>query len=304
VLFPLVDPLDVVRWVLSRPLQDPDENELLGRVLDALSTRPQKPPGVFPESAMRPPDWLKELVRLPGWDWCAGSAAQLELIREVCRLGPDGDAKLRTAADRIRDRVKKTVQDIIEIGNDLLAAKDTLPHGQCIPWVRAEFGWSERSAQNFMSVAEKFKSAKIADLPIQPSAAYLLAAPSVPDEAREKAVEKAEAGEEITFAAAREIVAEARKKKRPRRLKTMPPNKLAGRLVMVLKRYRDRWDPKELAELARQLQVRRFAQRAERWQEDEEGVIPQVVCYPGPGWWPAVDDEFHTGNLILSVLAS
>jgi hypothetical protein len=108
-----------------------------------------------------------------------------------------------------------------------------------------------------MSVAEQFKSAKIADLPIQPSAAYLLATPSVPDEAREKAVEKAEAGEEITFAAAREIVAEARKKKRPRRQKTIPADKLAGRLVNVLERYRDRWDPKELAELARQL--REFA---------------------------------------------
>jgi hypothetical protein len=108
-----------------------------------------------------------------------------------------------------------------------------------------------------MSVAEKFKSARIADLPIQPSAAYFLAAPSVPNEAREKAVEKAEAGEEITFATARDIVAEARKKKRPRRHKTMPAEKLAGRLVTVLERYRDRWDPKELAELARQL--REFA---------------------------------------------
>ncbi len=123
--------------------------------------------------------------------------------------------------------------------------------------LKAEFGWSERSAQNFMSVAEQFKSAKIADLPIQPSAAYLLAAPSVPDEARQRAVEKAEAGEEITVATAKEIVAEARKKKRPRRQKTMPADKLAGRLVTVLERYRDRWDPKELAELARQL--REFA---------------------------------------------
>jgi hypothetical protein len=88
-----------------------------------------------------------------------------------------------------------------------------------------------------MSVAEKFKSAKIADLPIQPSAAYLLAAPSVPDEAREKAIEKAEAGEEITFATTREIVAEARKKKRARRQKIMPADKLAARLVTVLERY-------------------------------------------------------------------
>jgi hypothetical protein len=37
----------------------------------------------------------------------------------------------------------------------------------------------------------------------------------------------------------------------------MPAEKLAGRLVTVLERYCDRWDPKELAELARQL--REFA---------------------------------------------
>jgi gas vesicle protein len=168
---------------------------------------------------------------------------------------------VRTTADRIRERIKKTVEDIIDVGNDLLAAKEALPHGQFLPWLKAEFGWSERSAQNFMSVAEKFKSAKIADLPIQPSAAYFLAAPSVPDEARDKAVEKAEAGEEITFAAAKEIVAEARKKKRPRRQKTMPADKLAVRLVNMLERYRDRWDPKELVELVRQL--REFADSLE-----------------------------------------
>jgi hypothetical protein len=166
--------------------------------------------------------------------------------------------KVRGAADRIRERVKKTVEDIIEVGNDLLAVKEALPHGQFLPWLRAEFGWSERSAENFMSVADKFKSARIADLPIQPSAAYFLAAPSVPDEARQKAVEKAEAGEEIAFAAVKEIVAEARKKKkRPRRQKRMPAEIPAGILVTVLERYRDRWGPKELAELAHQL--REFA---------------------------------------------
>jgi len=114
-------------------------------------------------------------------------------------------------------------------------------------------------AQNFMSVAERFgvKSAIIADLTIQPTAAYLLAGPSVPDEAREKAVERAEAGEQITTAVAKEIVAETRKKKRPRRQKSQPAEKLSGRLGKVLERYRERWDPKEMAELARQL--REFA---------------------------------------------
>jgi hypothetical protein len=88
--------------------------------------------------------------------------------------------KVRTAADRIREKVKKTVEDIVEVGNDLLAVKEALAHGQFLSWIRGEFGWSERMAQNFMSVAEKFKSAKIADLPIQPSAAYYLAAPLSP----------------------------------------------------------------------------------------------------------------------------
>jgi hypothetical protein len=170
--------------------------------------------------------------------------------------------KVRTSADRIREKVKKTVEDIIEVGHDLLAVKEALPHGQFGPWLKAEFGWGERTAQNFMSVAERFKSAKIADLPIQPSAAYFLATPSVPDEARLVAIEKAEAGEEITVATAREIVAEAKKKRRPRRQKAVPADKLGLRLVKVLERYKERWNQKELSELARQR--RQFADALEK----------------------------------------
>src|SRR5215831_3587863 len=77
--------------------------------------------------------------------------------------------QVRSSADRIRERVKKTVEDIIEVGNDLLAVKEKLPHGQFGPWLKAEFGWGERMAQNFISVAEQFgaKSEIIADLTIQ-----------------------------------------------------------------------------------------------------------------------------------------
>jgi hypothetical protein len=167
--------------------------------------------------------------------------------------------KVRSTADRIREKVKRTIEDLIEVGNDLLTAKEALPHGQFGFWLKAEFGWGERMAQNFMSVAERFgpKTEIIADLTIQPTAAYLLAAPSVPDEAREKAIERAEAGEQITTVVAKEILAETRKRKRPRRQKSLAIDKLSGRLVKALERYRDRWDPKELMELARQL--REFA---------------------------------------------
>jgi hypothetical protein len=100
------------------------------------------------------------------------------------------------------------------IGNDLLAAKMALPHGQFHPWPRAEFGWPEQTAWNFRAVAEHIgKSAKFADLPVQPSAAYLLAAPAVPNEPRQAAVEKADVGQEITVATAKKIMAEAKKKR-------------------------------------------------------------------------------------------
>jgi len=87
-------------------------------------------------------------------------------------------------------------------------------------------------------------------------AAYLLTASSVPNEARDKSIERAEAREKITTTVAKEILAETRKKK-TRRRKAIPSDKLAGRLVKVLDRYRDRWDQKQLAELARQF--REFA---------------------------------------------
>jgi hypothetical protein len=172
-------------------------------------------------------------------------------------LDPKVAEQVRSSTARIRERVKKTVEDIIEVGKDLLAVKETLEHGHFLKWLRAEFGWSERTAYNFISVAERFKVANFASLPIQPSAAYLLAAPSVPDEAREVAIDKAKAGEEITVSAAKEIVAETRKKKRPRRQRTVPAEKLGLRLVKVLERYKERWNPKELADLARHL--REFA---------------------------------------------
>jgi hypothetical protein len=44
--------------------------------------------------------------------------------------------QVRSSADRIRERVKKTVVDIIEVGNDLLAVKEALEHGLFGPWLK------------------------------------------------------------------------------------------------------------------------------------------------------------------------
>jgi hypothetical protein len=169
----------------------------------------------------------------------------------------------RSSADRIRQRVKKTLENIIQVGKDLAVVKDALPHGRFGPWLRPEFGWGERMAQNYMAVAEAFgpKTEIIADLAIQPTAAYLLAAPSAPDEARQAALERAEAGEQIATTVAKDILAETRRKQLRRR-KAVPSARLGPRLMKALERYKERWNQKELSKLARQ--HREFADALEK----------------------------------------
>jgi hypothetical protein len=185
----------------------------------------------------------------PGFDYSPLEAATAE--------------KLKATAERIRQAVKRTIEDIIAVGNDLLAVKQELEHGQWLPWLRVEFGWTDRTARNFMAVAEHFgKSETISDLRIEPTAAYLLAAPSAPNEARQAAVERAEKGERITPKVAKEILAKERKK--PARKKRVAQD-LVEKLAKALGRFRERWNSKELSELARQL--REFADSLE-----EEGT--------------------------------
>ena len=54
----------------------------------------------------------------------------------------------------IRKLGKRAVQNIIEIGRRLTEAKKIVGWGNWLPWLEREFGWSERTAQNFMQVAE------------------------------------------------------------------------------------------------------------------------------------------------------
>ena len=126
-----------------------------------------------------------------------------ELIQigfDYAALPVDAALTARAAAERIKLRLKRTVEDIIEIGRELTAVKDELPHGQFLPWIAAEFEMSERTAYNFMDVAGKFgdKVATVANF--SSKVLYALSAPSTPDAVIEKAVAKAESGEKVTVA--------------------------------------------------------------------------------------------------------
>lgn len=130
---------------------------------------------------------------------------QLELFQYDQLEQSDRDfVQGRTA--EIKVLVKRTAQDIIEIGLKLIEVKGRLQHGMFGKWLDSEFGWTDRTALNFMRVANRFKSEIISDLKISPTVLYFLAAPSTPDEVREEAIDRATQGETITHKTAKIIV--------------------------------------------------------------------------------------------------
>ena len=116
----------------------------------------------------------------------------------------------------IRGLMRRTAQDIFEIGQKLLQVKAKLGHGRFGTWLTVEFDWTERTAQQFMNVARQFKAENFADLQLAPSALYLLAAPSTPPKVRQEAIARAESGETITYKTAKAIKQEYQTAQSPR----------------------------------------------------------------------------------------
>lgn len=116
-------------------------------------------------------------------------------------------AAVQQATAAIHERLQRTATDLIAIGERLLAVRERLPHGQFGPWLDAEFGWSEGHARKLMQVARAFADQTDHRDRFAPTALYLLAAPGAPEEARAEALARAEAGEPITPAVARAMIA-------------------------------------------------------------------------------------------------
>ena len=111
---------------------------------------------------------------------------------------PDFKGPLRPSQQP--DDGRGTVEDIIEIGRELIDVKDELPHGQFEIWIRDEFQMNREMANNFMQVATRFGGGMSDYLTFKPTVLYALAAPSTPDSVIEKAIEQAESGEKVTVA--------------------------------------------------------------------------------------------------------
>lgn len=126
----------------------------------------------------------------------------------------------RDAAQRVKVRISRTVQDIIEIGRDLIAVKKKLGHGRFLPWIKTEFGMSDETARKFMQASEAMGDKFQLDWNLTPSILYALAAPAAA-EIREEAVQRINIGEKIGLEEIRELKAKlADKDSKVRQLKS------------------------------------------------------------------------------------
>lgn len=100
--------------------------------------------------------------------------------------------RVQVKAESIRARMKRTAEDIIAIGQDLIAVKADLGHGHFLQWLKVEFDMTQKTASNFMHVAERFGVSGKLEIISNLSATilYELAAPSTP----EAIIEQVQAG--------------------------------------------------------------------------------------------------------------
>jgi hypothetical protein len=98
--------------------------------------------------------------------------------------------------------------------------------------LKMSFGWSDRTALNFVRVYEMSKSENFSgsDLPLNfpVSALYLLAAPNIPGETRHEIFERIKEGERMQVAEIEETIAHAKPDKAPKAKDEAKPAKSKG----------------------------------------------------------------------------
>lgn len=93
---------------------------------------------------------------------------------------------IETITDEILDAKRTGGEAILTIGRCLIEAKDMLPHGEWLPWLNERVELSERTAQKFMRLAQKWSNpSALADL----GATKALMLLALPEEERDEFIE-------------------------------------------------------------------------------------------------------------------
>jgi hypothetical protein len=202
----------------------------------------------------------------------------------------DTASNLRAQASRIRKRVGKATQDLIDIGRDLLAAKKhVLGHGEFIEWVESEVGIVRRTAQAYMAIAKLAEEKGVAIALLPPTTAHRLAAKSTPSEVVSEVIAKAQSGDLVLDSKVSEMISEAKSQKRR-------AGQLEGNGVHRVKqyqRYRDPLEAREEAEAARQHREKMTAEAADMLFKSlgADGVAVVIKAFAEEEWpWALVSE--------------
>ena len=94
---------------------------------------------------------------------------------------PDLAARIKAEHEAVSTALKESVQHAIAAGELLIEAKEQVPHGQWLPWLREHCAMSERTAQLYMRCARNRKEIEesqirntVADLSLNEAAAILM----------------------------------------------------------------------------------------------------------------------------------
>ena len=121
---------------------------------------------------------------------------------------------LQQKAGAIRALAKNVARDIVEIGRHLTEAKAACAHGEWLPWLESEFGWSSSAAARYMAIYDAVSTGNfpsggnLPELPIKTLAA--LASPNIPQEVRQEVIARAESGETLSRAEVDALIAKAK----------------------------------------------------------------------------------------------
>jgi hypothetical protein len=129
------------------------------------------------------------------------------------QLTPAVAELVRGKADEIRRSTPRMLDAALAIGKALIAVKAALPHGQFLPWLGAEFSWSERTAQRYMSAAEAFEGKSDSVSHFTLPTVYALAAPAN-ESVRKELADRVSRGDKPSEAEALTIIGASRKMRR------------------------------------------------------------------------------------------
>ena len=128
---------------------------------------------------------------------------------EYSHLDRETRTIVRQRTLEIKNLMRLTAENIINIGQKLTEIKEKLGHGNFQKWLRSEFEWSEQTARQFMQVyrwSETIENKNFVFSRLATSALYLLAAPSTPTEAREEVISLVDGNEKINYTRVKSIV--------------------------------------------------------------------------------------------------